>query len=75
MNITEIKREPRNQDAIKLLEAVTQQIKDNPDTTEVLLFAKIGDSYHRFSTGIEDLMQLVSVLELAKYDAMHRMGS
>jgi len=75
MTIAEIKRTPRNQDALQLLEAVTNQIKDSPNTTEVFLLAKIDGNYHRFSSGIEDLMQLVATLELAKFDTLQRMST
>jgi hypothetical protein len=72
--LTEIKRAPRNHDALQLLEAVMEQIKDSPDATEVFMLVKIGSDYHRFSSGISDLMQLVATLELAKHDALQRMS-
>jgi hypothetical protein len=75
MNITEIKRNPRNHDVLELMEAVTNQIKECPDTTEVFILAKIGSDYMRFSSGISNLMQLVATLELAKFDALTRMSS
>lgn len=75
MTIAEIKRTPRNQDAIMLLEGVLTQIRENPDATEVFLLVKIGPDYHRFSSGITDLMHLVSTLELAKFDALQRMST
>lgn len=75
MTITQINREPRNHDALQLMEAVTNQIKDSPDATEVFMLVKIGPDYHRFSSGITDLMHLVSTLELAKFDALQRMSS
>lgn len=74
MTVAEIKRAPRNQDAILLLETVTNQIKDSPDATEVFMLVKIGADYHRFSSGITDMMQLVATLELAKFDTLQRMG-
>jgi len=73
-NVKEIKREPRNHDALQILEAVTNQIKDSPDATEVFILAKINGNYHRFSSGIGNLMQLVATLELAKFDALTRMS-
>lgn len=72
-NLTEIKREPRNQEAINTLEEVLRKVKDSPDASEVFILAKIGNDYHRFSSGITDLMQLVATLELAKFDALNRM--
>ena len=75
MNIKEIKREPRNHDALQILEAVTNQIKDSPDATEVFILVKIGGDYMRFSSGIDNLMHLVATLELAKFDALQRMST
>lgn len=71
--VTEIKREPRNQETINTLEEALRMVRDNPDASEVFVLAKIGDDYHRFSSGITDLMQLVATLELAKFDALNRM--
>lgn len=72
-NIKEIKREPRNQDAVQLLEGVLTQVKENPGATEVLMFVRIDGNYHRFSSGLDDMMELVAMLELAKYDTLRRM--
>lgn len=75
MNIVkEIKREPRNQGAIQLLKGVLTKVKENPNATEVLVFIKIDGDYHRMSSGLTDMMQLVAVLELAKHDVLRRMG-
>jgi hypothetical protein len=38
------------------------------------MLVKIGPDYHRFSSGITDMMQLVATLELAKFDTLQRMG-
>ena len=73
MNITQINR-TRNHDALQLMEAVTNQIKDSPDATEVFMLVKIGKDYHRFSSGVTDLMHLVSTFELAKFDTLQRMS-
>lgn len=66
--------EPRNQEIINTLEEVLRMVKDSPDASEVFVLVKIGDDYHRFSSGITDLIQLVATLELAKFDALNRMG-
>ncbi len=73
MSIAEIKRAPRNQDVLQLLEATVNQVKESPDATEILIFVKIGDDYHRFSSGLEDMRAFVGMIELAKYDALLRM--
>jgi len=74
MTIAEIKREPRNKDTLDLLKHIVQQVEESDDATEVLAFVKIGKDYHRFSSGIGNLMQLVATLELAKFDALQRMS-
>ena len=50
-----------------------QQVEESDDATEVLAFVKIGKDYHRFSTGIADMMKLIAVLEVAKHDCISRM--
>lgn len=71
--IAEIKREPRNKDTLDLLKHIVQQVEASDDATEVLAFVKIGKDYHRFSTGIADMMKLIAVLEVAKHDCISRM--
>lgn len=74
MTIAEIKREPRNKDTLDLLKHIVQQVEESQDATEVLAFVKIGREYHRFSTGIADMMRLIAVLEVAKHDCIARMS-
>jgi hypothetical protein len=72
-NLKEIKREPRNKDAVELLEALLTRVREEDDATEVLMFVKIGEDYHRFATPLEDLARLTGVLEMAKFDVLRRM--
>ena len=51
---------------------LTSQVAANPSACEVLVFVKLGGEYQRISTGIDDLVQLLGVLELAKYDTLQR---
>lgn len=74
MTIAEIKREPRNKEALDLLKHIVQEVEASDDATEVLAFVKIGKNYHRFSTGIADMMRLIAVLEVAKHDCIKRMA-
>ena len=74
MTIAEIKREPRNKEAIDLLKHIMQQVEASEDATEMLAFVRIGRDYHRFSTGIADMMRLIAVLEVAKHDCIARMS-
>ena len=72
-NLKEIKREPRNKEAVELLEALLERVRSEDDATEILMFVKIGDDYHRFATPLDDLARLTGVLEMAKFDVLRRM--
>ena len=72
MTITEIKREPRNHEALQLLEVLIEKVRESPDATEVLALVKIGPDYYRFSTGVRNMMSLIATLELAKHDCLQR---
>lgn len=71
--IAELKPEPRNHEALQLLEALIEKVRENPDATEVLAMVKIGPDYHRFSTGVRNMMSLIATLEVAKHDCIRRM--
>ena len=72
--IAELKPEPRNHEALQLLEALIEKVRENPDATEVLALVKIGPDYHRFSTGVRSMMSLIATLEVAKHDCIQRMA-
>lgn len=72
--VTEIKREPRNKDALDLLKRIVQEVEESADATEVMALVKIGPNYHLFSTGVKDMATMVGMLELAKVDCIQRMG-
>ena len=74
MTIAEIKREPRNKEALDLLKHIVQEVEASDDATEVLALVKIGPNYHRFSTGVRDMMSLIATLEVAKFDCIKRMA-
>jgi len=71
MTIAEIKRTPRNTEALALLEAISNTVQDNEDASNLV---KIGDDYHRYSTNLTDTMSLIAALELAKFDVLQRMA-
>jgi hypothetical protein len=74
MTIAEIKRAPRNAEALTLLEAITNKVQDNEDASNLMVLVKIGDNYHRYSTNLTDTMSIVAALELAKFDVLQRMS-
>jgi hypothetical protein len=74
MTIAEIKRTPRNTEALALLEAIINTVQDNEDASNLMVLVKIGDDYHRYSTNLTDTMSLIAALELAKFDVLQRMA-
>jgi hypothetical protein len=74
MTIAEIKRTPRNTEALALLEAISNTVQENEDASNLMVLVKIGDNYHRYSTNLTDTMSLIAALELAKFDVLQRMA-
>jgi hypothetical protein len=74
MTIAEIKRTPRNTEALALLEAISNTVQENVDASNLMVLVKIGDNYHRYSTNLTDTMSLIAALELAKFDVLQRMA-
>jgi len=74
MTIAEIKRTPRNTEALALLEAIINTVQENEDASNLMVLVKIGDDYHRYSTNLTDTMSLIAALELAKFDVLQRMA-
>jgi len=73
-NLKEIKREPRNKDVLELLEAAIQRVRESgDDATEAVIMMRVGDSWRRLTTSVDDLVQLVGAIELLKYDSLQRM--
>jgi hypothetical protein len=64
-----------HEQAVSTLENVLHELRESPKASEVFVMVKIDGEYHRYSSGLDDLMQLVATLELAKFDALNRMHS
>lgn len=60
-------------EVLDLLDKIREEVEDNDEVAEMLAFVRIGKEYFRFSTGLQDIMKLISVLEVAKYDCIQRM--
>lgn len=75
MNIIEVKKQPRNTDAMELIDAVAQAISETENTTNLIIFAKMNGEYVRYTTNVDNAMELIAQLELAKYDTLKRMDT
>lgn len=62
-----------NQDIVLLLENAIETVEKNPSTTEAIVLLKMGDEYHRFTSGLDNTIQFLGTLELLKLDMLRRM--
>jgi hypothetical protein len=62
-----------NKEVLDLLDKIREEVEDNPEAVEMLAFVRIGNDYHRYSSGFEDIMKLIGALEIAKHDCIQRM--
>lgn len=73
MNIVEVKKPPRNAEALELLQAITQHVEDNENTTNMLVLVKVNGEYLRYTTSLDNAIEVIGQLELAKFDTLKRM--
>tara|TARA_Y100000004_G_scaffold196993_1_gene269182 strand:- start:3903 stop:4154 length:252 start_codon:yes stop_codon:yes gene_type:complete len=60
-------------DMLEGLTEVKQAIEESSTADSMIVMIKLNGDYVRFSTSIENTMELVAQLELLKYDVMKRM--
>lgn len=60
-----------NQKVIDMLQTAMDDTEAN--ATEVLVLMKKGGTYTRYSTDIDDAMEVIAQLEILKYDILRRM--
>lgn len=73
MNIVEVKKPPRNAEALELLQAITQHVEGNENTTNMLVLVKVNGEYLRYTTSLDNAIEVIGQLELAKFDTLKRM--
>jgi hypothetical protein len=72
-NVAEIKKLPLNTEALDVLANVTEIVRNDLDTSEVLILVKTSDGYHRYATEQSDLMRVLGALRLLEHDTLRRM--
>ena len=60
-------------DMLEGLTEIKQAIEESSTADSMIVMIKLNGDYVRFSTSIENTMELVAQLELLKYDVMKRM--
>lgn len=73
MSIKEVKFDERNKECLEIAEGILNLIKNDQNVIEVFALVRIGPDYHRYSSTIRDTSQLISTLEIAKFDCLTRM--
>lgn len=65
---------PKNEGAIRALEDALKDAKENEDASNVMILMKIGGNYHRYSTALDNPMEVIAQLELGKLDIVFGMA-
>ena len=71
-NLTEIVADKRKSEVIDILQKAMDKV-ENEGASNVLLLLKTDGTYSRFSTSIDDVMEVIAQLEVLKYDILMRM--
>lgn len=74
MTIVEIKREPKNQEVVEMLERMLEKARNAEIADELLAFVQIDGDIHRFTTGLDDGMRMIAMLEVAKFDTISQLA-
>lgn len=74
MTLVEIKREPANQEVVAMLERLLDKVRSADTADELLAYVKIDGHIHRFTTGLDDGMKLIAMLEVAKFDTLSQLA-
>lgn len=74
MTLVEIKREPTNQEVVAMLERLLEQVRKADTADELLAYVKIDGDIHRFTTGLDDGMRMIAMLEVAKFDTLSQLA-
>lgn len=74
MTLVEIKRELANQEVIEMLERLLEKVRSADSAGELLAYVKIDGDIHRFTTGLDDGMRMIAMLEVAKFDTLSQLA-
>ena len=71
-NLTEIVTDKRRSEVVDILQKTMDKVQ-NDGASNVLILLKTDGTYSRFSTSIDDVMEVIAQLEVLKYDILMRM--
>lgn len=71
-NLTEVVENKRKAEVVEMLQSAMDRVQEN-GASDVLVLLKSDGVYTRFSTKMDNVMEVVAQLELLKYDVLRRM--
>jgi len=71
-NLTEVVGQSRNQEVIDMLQSALTSAHEG-GSTDVLVLMKKDGVYTRYSTKMDNVMEMIAQFELLKYDILRRM--
>ena len=71
-NLTEIVTDKRKSEVVDILQKAMDKV-ESEGASNVLILLKTDGVYSRFSTSIDDVMEVIAQLEVLKYDILKRM--
>jgi len=72
-NLTQVVEEKRKAEVLDIMQKAIDKV-ENDGASNVLILLKTDGVYSRFSTSIDDVMEVIAQLEVLKYDILHRMN-
>jgi len=73
-NLTKVVGDKRKAEVVEILQSALNKAEQD-NGTDVLILIKTDGIYTRFSTKMDNVMEVVAQLELLKYDILRRMHS
>lgn len=71
-NVTKLLEDKRKAEVVEMLQSAMDSVQEN-GASDVLVLLKSEGVYTRFSTKMDNVMEVIAQLELLKYDVLRRM--
>ena len=71
-NLTQVVEDKRKAEVLDIMQRAIDKI-ESEGASNVLILLKTDGVYSRFSTSIDDVMEVIAQLEVLKYDILMRM--
>ena len=72
VNLTKVGGDKRKQEVVDMLQSALKRVEED-GATDVLIMLKSEGAYTRYSTKMDDVMEVIAQLEVLKFDILRRM--